>query len=112
MASHQAVIVQPQQLDHVTHIGLILDSARRGPGPIGEDRMGHDPAVLPQLGPDLLREAEVGGVVAVQVTDLPATELEGELAAVAQAASTPGQEVTSAMIRWLAVGDWVMVRPS
>ena len=36
-----------------------------------------------QLRPDVLREREVGGVVAVQVADLAAADLEGELAAAA-----------------------------
>ena len=35
--------------------------------------------LLEQAGPDLLWEAEVGHVVAVQVTDLAAANLEGEL---------------------------------
>ena len=47
--------------------------------------MRHDAALLPKLGPQLLREKEMGRVIAVQVADLAATELEGELAALARA---------------------------
>ena len=61
--------------------------------------------------PDLLREAEVGGVVAVQVTDLAAADRERELAPPAGPPSTPGHEVTSSVIRSLAVWVSVMVPP-
>ena len=40
-----------------------------------------NPAVLHQLGPDRLREVEMGGMIAVQVPDLPPPHAEGELAA-------------------------------
>jgi hypothetical protein len=51
--------------------------------------VGPHPALLPQLGPDLLREDEVGGVVAVQVADLAPADREGELAARAGAGLHP-----------------------
>ena len=51
----------------------------------------------------LLREEEVGGVVAVQVADLLAGDLERELPSPAGPASTPGQDVTSSVILRLAV---------
>jgi hypothetical protein len=47
-------------------------------------------------------------IVAGPVTDLAAADSEGEISAAARAASTPGQEVTSSVIRWLAVGVSVM----
>jgi hypothetical protein len=74
-----AVVVEPHQLDHVADVVFVLDPARRRPDRVGEDRMVDDPALGSQLGPHLLREAEVGGVVAVQVTELPAPDGEGEL---------------------------------
>ena len=43
--------------------------------------MRHDPVLLHQIGPHLLREAEVGDVLAVQVTDLATADLERQLAA-------------------------------
>ena len=43
--------------------------------------MGDDPPLVHELAPDLLRKAEVGGTVAVKVTDLAAADLEGELPA-------------------------------
>ena len=55
----------------------------------GEDRVLGDPAFAVQLLPALGREEEVGGAVAVQVADLAAAELEGELAALAGAGLDP-----------------------
>jgi hypothetical protein len=89
VASHDAVVVEPQQLDHVEDVGLVLDPTRGGPRRIGEYRVGHHPPLLDQLGPDLLREGEVGGAVAVQVTDLPAADGERKLAAPARARLDP-----------------------
>src|SRR5712691_2404597 len=76
LARHRAVVVEPQQLDHLADVGLVLDPARSRPAGVREDRMGHDPALRPELVPDVLGESEVGDVVAVQVTDLAATDLE------------------------------------
>jgi hypothetical protein len=45
----------------------------------------HYPTLLEEVGPDLLWEEEVGGAVALQVTDLPAADFEGELAAAIRA---------------------------
>jgi hypothetical protein len=81
VAGHCAVVVEPEQLDHIADVGLAFDPARRRPLRIGEDRMWRDPALLSQVGPDLLGERKVGGVVPVQVADLTPPELEGELAA-------------------------------
>ena len=52
-----------------------------GPSRSGEDGVVDDPALLEQLGPDRLREGEVGGVVAVEVADLAPAVAERELAA-------------------------------
>src|SRR5215207_2833764 len=46
--------------------------------------MVYDAALLEELGPDLLRESEVRGVIAVQVADLAPPDREGELAAAAR----------------------------
>ena len=48
-----------------------------------------DAALLPQRGADLLAEAEVGGVVAVQVADLVAVDVEAELAALSVSGLDP-----------------------
>jgi hypothetical protein len=82
--SDNAVVVEPQQRDHVADICLILDPAGAKARLAGEHRVVVDAPLLEQIGPDLFRKAEVGGVVAVEVTDLPAAELEGELAPVAR----------------------------
>jgi len=58
-----------------------------------------DPSLVEELRPDLLRKAEVGGVVAVQVADLALTDGERELSTATVPARTPGQEVTSSVIR-------------
>jgi hypothetical protein len=49
-----------------------------------------DPALVSELGPKVLREEEMGRVVAVKVTDLALANLEGELAAPAGARLDPG----------------------
>ena len=54
----------------------------------------------------------MGGVVAVQVTDLPPAHLERELAPPPGPAVTPGQEVTSSVIRSLALCRFVMTASS
>src|SRR6476469_1602191 len=47
-ALDDAVVVEAQQLDHVEAVVLVLDPARREPGPPGEDRVILDPALLLQ----------------------------------------------------------------
>ena len=70
-------------------------------------------AALPEQGPpDLLRKAEVGDVVAVQVADLPTAYLERELPRLPGPAATPAQEVTSSVIRSLALCSIVMTASS
>ena len=81
MSLDQPVVVEPQQCDHVAHVLLVLDPPRRPSGLVGEHRMVADAALRVELVPDVLGEAEVGGVVAVQVADLPPADAEGELAA-------------------------------
>src|SRR5438067_451725 len=81
MRVENALVVHPQELDHVAHVVLRLYRPRGRPRGIGEHRVRLDPTLLPKLLPDALRKAEVRGAVAVQVTDLAATQLEGELAA-------------------------------
>jgi hypothetical protein len=76
-----SLVVEPQELDDVADVGVVLDPARRRPLRAGEDRVRRDAALLFQLTPDLFGEPEVGGVVAVQVTDLAGADSEGELAA-------------------------------
>src|ERR1700694_4540929 len=73
-------VVETQQRDHVAYIRLVPDRSRRGTGLAGEDRVMRYPALLVELVPERPREAEVGCVVAVHVSDLAAPELEGELA--------------------------------
>src|SRR3954454_11707087 len=85
MAVGNAVVVEPHQRDDVFDVGLVLDPARPRPLLAGEHRVIDDSTLLLEGRPRLLLEEEVGGVVAVQVTDLPPTDLEGELAAAARA---------------------------
>ena len=62
-----------------------------------------DPPGVVELVPDGLGEADVQHAVAVQVADLAAPDPEAELPALARARLTPGQLVTSAVIRSLAL---------
>jgi hypothetical protein len=71
VACHRAVVVEAQQLDDVADVGLSLDPARSRSLLVGEDGMGNDPSLRDQLGPDVLGEGQVGGVVAMEVADLP-----------------------------------------
>jgi Asp-tRNA(Asn)/Glu-tRNA(Gln) amidotransferase A subunit family amidase len=74
--SSHAVVVEPQQLDHVADVLLGGDPPRAPGDLVGERRVRPDPALCLQLRADLLGEAEVGGPVAVQVADLAAAEAE------------------------------------
>jgi hypothetical protein len=78
VASHHAVVVETHHLDHVIDVGPVLDPARGRPLLLGEDRMMGDPALISEIAPDGLWTEEVGGVVAVQVTDLVGADLERE----------------------------------
>jgi hypothetical protein len=60
-----AVVVQPQERDHVADVVVRLDPAGTEARRAGEDRVIVDPSIVEDLRPDLLRKAEVGGVVAV-----------------------------------------------
>lgn len=91
VASDRAVVVEAQQGDHVANIGLGFDSSRGWSRLVGKHRVGHDATLLSQLGPDLLGEAETGGVVTVQVSELAAGEPEAELAAATMAGLNPAR---------------------
>jgi hypothetical protein len=64
--------------------------------------MGFDAPLRFQLGPEVLRKGEVGRAVAVQVTYLPAADLEGMLAALARARlySGPGGQLRGDLLAW------------
>ena len=98
MARDDAVVVEPQQRDHVEDVCVGLDPARSVARLAGKDRVVVDP-VLVEVDPDLLGEAEVGDMIAVQVAELAPSELERVLPRAPGPASTPGHEVTSAVIR-------------
>ena len=88
----QAVVVESQQLDHIVDVGVALDPSCARSLCIGEHRVGHDSPLGHEPDPDLLGKAEVRGVVAVQMTDLPAIELERELTAFARPGLNPRPE--------------------
>ena len=108
MARHHAVVVEPQQRDHVAHVGLDLDPARAVARLAGEDRVVVDPARRMKLGPDVLRKAEVRDVIAVQMAISRRPTVKPNSLRVPYPPCTPGQEVTSAVIRSLAVPGVVM----
>src|SRR5262249_24617045 len=81
---HRTVVVETEERDHLVNVGLVLDAMGGGPLRIGEHRVRNDSPLFPEIDPDLLGETEVGRAVAVQVTDLPTAELEGQLAQLAR----------------------------
>ena len=82
MAGNRAVVVEPQQPDHVADVVLGFDRARPVARLAGEDGVVVDPPRLVELFPHGLRKAAVEDAVAVQVADRPAPERKGELAAI------------------------------
>src|SRR5256714_3885673 len=74
------LVVEPDQRDHVLDVVVIPDRACRRALSLREDRMERDAALAFELEPELFRKDEVGGVIAVQVPDLPPVDRERELA--------------------------------
>jgi predicted signal transduction protein with EAL and GGDEF domain len=78
------VVVDPEQLDHVTNIRVARNTASGRPlRSVREHRVVLDPAVGAEFGPDAPREAEVRRAVPVDVADLPPPDDEGDLAELA-----------------------------
>jgi hypothetical protein len=73
------LVVDPQQLDRRVDVVLGLDPSCGRALPAWEHGVIDDPPLRLERTPDGLGEEEVGGVIAVQVPDLPSTELEREL---------------------------------
>jgi hypothetical protein len=90
VAGDRAVVVESQQRDHVAHVGLVGDPARGEARPARKDRVVVDASLGEQLLPHLSGEAEVRGVLTVQVTDLAPPEAERELAALPRAGLDAG----------------------
>src|SRR5437660_1493737 len=93
------VVVAPHQRDHVLDVRPGLDTPRGGPDLAREHRVLGDPPGLVQLVPHVLGEEEMGGVIAVEVPDLPGTELECPFAAapVAGLDAGPGGDLVGDM---------------
>jgi len=89
MAGDRAIVVEPQQLDHVADVVLGFDPAGGIARLAGEDRVVVDPTLFVELRPQVLREAGVEGMVAVKMPDLATPKPEGELAATAGACVDP-----------------------
>src|SRR5262249_41801154 len=100
IAGHCAIVVEAQECDHVAQVGLVLDATGGRPLRIGEHGVRNDSALLPEIGPYLLGETEVGRAVAVQVTDLPTAELEGQLAQIARCRmdARPGRDLCDDLV--------------
>ncbi len=96
-AGDHAIVVEPQQFDHLGHVVLGFNPAGCLPLLIREYGVKVDPPLLPQLDPDLVRKAGVENLIAVEVADLPVADLEGELAALSRARldALPGGDLLS-----------------
>src|SRR4051794_24304129 len=75
------VVVGPHELVPVLVVLVVVVQPRRHGVLAGEDRVIDDPPLLTERGADLLAEAEMGRMIAVQVTDLAAGDPEAPLAA-------------------------------
>lgn len=64
-----------------------------------------------QLRSDVLGEAEMGGMIAMQVTDLVPPAVKENSPRRPGPASTPGHDVTASVIRWLGLIVWSMEAP-
>jgi hypothetical protein len=79
-----AFVVDAHDRNDLVDVDLRLDSARAESCPAREDRVVIDPALVEQSRPDVCREAEMRGVVSVQMPDLSSGCLERELASAAR----------------------------
>jgi hypothetical protein len=84
VAGDHTLVVEAHELDHVAGVVLGLDPTRAEARLGVKDRVVVDPSLLAEARPHVLGKAEVGGVIAVQVTDLPSSRLECELTAAAR----------------------------
>src|SRR5467141_704865 len=81
----EALVVEPQQRDHLAHVAVALDAACRGAYGIGEEGMALDAALLAQINPDMPGKAEMRGAITVQVADFAAAQPKPQLAPLAPA---------------------------
>jgi len=101
------LVVEAHELDHVSDVGLCLDPARRGPQTPGKDGMVDDSPFGFEPRGDVARKAEVGGVIAMQVSDLTPADLESELPPPAWAGvdARPGRDDLGDLAAW---GGWLL----
>src|SRR5882672_6564297 len=76
----EALVVEPQQRDHLAHVAVALDAACRGAYGIGEEGMALDAALLAQIDPHMAGKAEMRGAITVQVADFAAAQPKPPLA--------------------------------
>src|SRR5882762_8551795 len=79
----EALVVEPQQRDHLAHVAVALDAACRGAYGIGEEGMTLDATLLAQINPDMAGKAEMRGAITVQVADFAAAQPKPQLAPLA-----------------------------
>src|SRR3954453_8919799 len=93
--TERAVVVQPQHGDDVADVVVALDPARGPALLVGEDRVVGDAAGVVELLPHGLGEAEMGGAIAMEVSDLLAPDGEAVLAAAPDAVlhAGPGRDL-------------------
>src|SRR6266545_3748362 len=86
----EALVVEPQQRDHLAYVAVALDAARRRAYRIGKEGVTLDAALLMQIDPHMAGKAEMRGAIAVQVADLAAAQPEPQLAALPSARAHAG----------------------
>src|SRR3954454_19138068 len=80
-----AVVVEPHQRDHVADVLVVAELASRQLRRVPVDRVRADTTGIPELLPDLAREAEVRNAIPIKVADLLTANAEAPFAALAHA---------------------------
>jgi hypothetical protein len=107
VAGHHAVVVEPQQLDHVADVGLILDSARGRPRLSGEDRGCTTRPCLRRSAQTCFGKKKWAASSPCRCPISRRPTLKANSPRRPAPAFTPGQEASSSVIRSLAVFDSV-----
>jgi hypothetical protein len=97
-----ALVIEPHECDHVLDIVVGLDLPSSQAGAAWEHGVVIDAPLLEQVSPDRLWEPEMRRAVAVSMADLARPDREPNSPRLPGAATTPGHELISSVIRSLA----------